>query len=87
MSCNQSLVEGVGDRLVAAASTPVELVPAGTVASECHVTHRTIGRWILDEAVGFPQPVEINKRLYWRRPQLKEWKCSRPAASSRMGAR
>jgi hypothetical protein len=27
MSCNQSLVEGVGDRLVATASTPLSLSP------------------------------------------------------------
>jgi hypothetical protein len=44
-------------------SGPIELVPAGTVAAECHVTRRTIGRWILDAAIGFPAPVEINKRL------------------------
>jgi predicted DNA-binding transcriptional regulator AlpA len=62
--------------------SPVELVPAGTVASECHVTRRTIGRWILDPAVGFPPPVEINKRLYFRRGELEGWKLSRTVATA-----
>jgi hypothetical protein len=66
---------------------PVELVPAGIVASECHVTRRTVGRWILDPEVGFPSPVEINGRLYFRRPELEGWKTSRAVASCRMGAR
>jgi hypothetical protein len=35
-------------------SGPVELVPAGIVAAECHVTRRTISRWILDAAIGPP---------------------------------
>ena len=27
--------------------------------------------------MGFPQPVEINKRLYFRRSELEAWKLSR----------
>ena len=66
---------------------PVELVPAVTVASEFHTTRRTIGRWFVTPAMGFPQPVEINKRLYFRRSELEAWKLSRAVASCRMGAR
>jgi hypothetical protein len=82
---NESFGEGNG--AVAAAGAPVELVPAGTVAAECHVARRTIGRWILDPAIGFPAPIEINHRLYFRRPELEAWKLSRAIAASRMGAR
>ena len=57
--------------------SPVELVPAVTVASEFHTTRRTIGRWFVTPAMGFPQPVEINKRLYFRRSELEAWKLSR----------
>jgi hypothetical protein len=57
----------------------VELVPAVTVANECHVTRRTVGRWMLDPAIGLPPPVEINKRLYFRRAELESWKLSRTA--------
>ena len=66
-------------------TVPVELIPAGTVAAELHRTRRTIGRWILDPTLNFPAPVEINKRLYFRRPQLEDWKRERPAASLRTG--
>jgi predicted DNA-binding transcriptional regulator AlpA len=64
-------------------SGPVELVPAPTVAAECHVTRRTVGRWLLDENLGFPAPVEINRRLYFRRAELEAWKLSRLAEGVR----
>ena len=65
---------------------PVELVPAPTVATECHVTRRTVGRWLLDENLGFPAPVEINRRLYFRRSELEAWKLSRLAGGSALKA-
>jgi hypothetical protein len=57
----------------------LELVPAVTAARELHVTRRTVGRWMLDPTVGFPPPVEINTRLYFRRDELESWKLSRGA--------
>jgi hypothetical protein len=59
--------------------SPIELVPAVTAARELHVTRRTVGRWMLDPAVGFPPSVEINTRLYFRRDELESWKVSRAA--------
>jgi predicted DNA-binding transcriptional regulator AlpA len=70
-----------------AVEAPIELVPAANVASECHINRRTIGRWILDEKLSFPAPIEINKRLYFRRADLEAWKVSRAVASCRTGAR
>jgi hypothetical protein len=58
-------------------SSPLELVPAVTVAKEFNTTRRTIGRWFVTPAMGFPQPVEINKRLYFRRNEIESWKVSR----------
>lgn len=66
-------------------SGPIELIAAGTIAAECHVRRRTIGRWILDAVIGFHAPVEINKGLYFRRAELEAWKVSRAVASCRMG--
>jgi hypothetical protein len=63
----------------------VELVPAVTAARECHVTRRTIGRWLTLPAVSFPPPVEINTRLYFRRDQLENWKASRTAPAKAAG--
>jgi hypothetical protein len=59
---------------------PVELVPAPRAAAECNVVRRTIGRWLLDADLGFPAPIEINRRLYFRRSELEAWKLSRLAA-------
>jgi len=56
---------------------PQTLVPAPKAASECHVTRRSLGRWMKDERLNFPRPVEINKRLYFDRDELEAWKRSR----------
>jgi hypothetical protein len=56
---------------VAPDSAPVVLVAAGTVAGECNVVRRTIGRWFLNPAVGFPAPIQINRRLYFRRHEIE----------------
>jgi predicted DNA-binding transcriptional regulator AlpA len=61
-------------------SSPVELVPAVTVASEFHTTRRTIGRWFVTPAMNFPQPISINSRLYFRRSEIEAWKLSRAVA-------
>jgi predicted DNA-binding transcriptional regulator AlpA len=60
--------------------SPVELVPAVMVAREFSTTRRTIGRWFVTPAMDFPQPVEIKKRLYFRRSELEAWKLSRASA-------
>lgn len=53
------------------------LVPAPTVAEEFGITRRTLGRWFVDTELEFPKPVEINRRLYFRRGDLEAWKISR----------
>lgn len=58
-----------------------ELVPAPTIAKEFGVARRTIGRWFVDTSLEFPQPVEINRRLYFRRADIEAWKMSRLRAS------
>jgi predicted DNA-binding transcriptional regulator AlpA len=37
------------------------------------VTDRTIDRWIADPAMGFPQPITINKRRYFSESELTAW--------------
>jgi predicted DNA-binding transcriptional regulator AlpA len=61
-----------------------ELVPAVKVAAEFNVSRRTIGNWILQPTIGFPQPININNRMYFRRPELEAWKISRSVASLKM---
>jgi hypothetical protein len=68
-------------RTGAAVGPADELVPAPVLAKEFGVTRRTLGRWFVDPRLNFPPPVEINGRLYSRRPEIERWKLERPLAS------
>ena len=39
----------------------------GRVSTMC------IWRWMRDDRVQFPQPIQINKRNYWRLGDLRQW--------------
>ncbi len=55
-----------------------ELIPAPKLAkNEFDVDRRTIGRWIKNPSLGFPQPTRINGRLYFRRREIEDWKRTR----------
>jgi len=58
-----------------------ELIPAPALAQEFRVTRRTLGRWFTNEKLGFPKPVEINTRLYFKRADIEAWKMTRVHAS------
>jgi len=45
------------------------------------VTAMTIHRWLRNESLGFPQPIYINRRRYWREADLDAF--DRRAAGSR----
>jgi predicted DNA-binding transcriptional regulator AlpA len=53
------------------------LLPTRRVCERYHVTDRTVDRWIRDEVLGFPQPVIINKRRYFRERHLLDWERDR----------
>lgn len=53
------------------------LVPTRLVCDRYHVSDRTIDRWISKPELGFPQPIIINKRRYFREQQLQLWERSR----------
>jgi predicted DNA-binding transcriptional regulator AlpA len=42
-----------------------------------NVSHMCIWRWIRDERVQFPQPIQINRRNYWRLGDLRRWQAER----------
>jgi predicted DNA-binding transcriptional regulator AlpA len=50
-----------------------ELWPTRRVLQRYGVCARTIDRWVADQSLGFPQPIVINKRRYFRERQLVEW--------------
>jgi predicted DNA-binding transcriptional regulator AlpA len=42
-----------------------------------NVSHMCLWRWMRDERVLFPQPVQINRRNYWRLGDLRRWQATR----------
>jgi predicted DNA-binding transcriptional regulator AlpA len=42
-----------------------------------NVSHMCIWRWRRDERVQFPQPIQINRRNYWRLGDLRRWQATR----------
>jgi len=38
----------------------------------------TLWRWLRDPELGFPRPLVINGRRYWRESEIKAWLASRP---------
>ncbi len=50
------------------------LLNSSQVKARCgSVSDMCIWRWLRDERVGFPHPVKINKRNYWKLGDLRAW--------------
>jgi predicted DNA-binding transcriptional regulator AlpA len=49
-------------------------VPATELAAELGISRRTLARWLLDVALGFPRPKIVNHRLYFERSSVEAWK-------------
>lgn len=54
-----------------AQSSPDDLLPAAQVRVRYGVSDMTVFRWLADEKLGFPQPIRINNRRYWRVAELQ----------------
>jgi predicted DNA-binding transcriptional regulator AlpA len=46
-----------------------------------NISDMTVWRWLHDPYLGFPQPIYLGKRRYWRLGDLEAWERSRAAAS------
>ena len=44
------------------------------------VSEMSIWRWLKDEDMGFPKPIVINRRRYWREADIAAWLEAREAA-------
>jgi hypothetical protein len=53
------------------------LVPSRKVQERYLICDRTLDRWTSNPILGFPQPVIINKRRYWRVSELTAWERAR----------
>jgi hypothetical protein len=56
-------------------------LPARLVCERYDIVRRTLDRWIDNEALGFPRPIVINKRRYFREHELEAWERQRAQAA------
>ena len=64
---------------------PLQL-PIGAVAARYSISTRTVDRWLADPRVGFPQPLRVRDRRYWRIADLESWERARAAGSVKQAA-
>jgi hypothetical protein len=65
------------------ADSDSSLVPSRKVLERYLICDRTLDRWTANPTLGFPQPVLINKRRYWRVAELAAWERSRAKGAAR----
>ena len=52
-------------------------LPAGQVRARYGVSDMSLWRWLRNEALGFPHPLKINGRRFWKLVDLESWEDSR----------
>jgi predicted DNA-binding transcriptional regulator AlpA len=52
------------------------LLPAGMVRARYNVSDMSIWRWLNDDRLGFPKPLRIHNRRFWRLADLRAWEAS-----------
>jgi predicted DNA-binding transcriptional regulator AlpA len=57
-------------------------LPAGQVRNRYGVSDMALWRWLRNEGLGFPHPIRINGRRFWKRKDLEAWEASRTAETS-----
>jgi predicted DNA-binding transcriptional regulator AlpA len=59
-----------------------KLIPATKLRAEYlgGVSDMSLWRWMHDPALGFPQPIRIQGRRYWREADIADWLEAREAA-------
>jgi predicted DNA-binding transcriptional regulator AlpA len=56
---------------------PPTYLPAGAVRARYGVSDMSLWRWLRDDALGFPAPIRINRRRFWKLAELEAWEASR----------
>lgn len=52
-------------------------LPAAAVRSRYGVSDMSLWRWLRDPRLGFPRPMRINGRQFWKLASLEAWDRSR----------
>jgi predicted DNA-binding transcriptional regulator AlpA len=55
------------------AQTTDTLIPGPKVSRRYNRSDKTLDRWLNDEALGFPRPIMIRNRRYFRESELVAW--------------
>ena len=64
------------------APTPQQIFLIGPqVQARYQRSHVSIWRWVRDPALGFPQPLQINRLNYLRLADLETWEAARRVAA------
>lgn len=59
-----------------------KLISAKTVRELCgNISDMSLWRWLNDPALGFPRPIYIQKRRFWREAEILEWIEAREVAA------
>ena len=53
------------------------MLPARNVCTRYSISRRTLDRWLANSGLGFPAPLVINGRRYWRLAQIEGWERDR----------
>ena len=59
--------------------SPEDLLPAAHLLARYRVSDMTLFRWLKDQKLGFPQPIRINGRRYWRLADLQAFEARQAA--------
>jgi predicted DNA-binding transcriptional regulator AlpA len=58
------------------------LLPASSVWTRFGVVDRTLDRWLEKASLGFPRPIVINRRRYFRESEIVAWERMQAAVKS-----
>ena len=63
--------------------TPRKLASKATTADIFNSSEATIDRWRKDPTSGFPEPININNKLFWFLDEIFAWMETRPRVSEK----
>jgi predicted DNA-binding transcriptional regulator AlpA len=52
-------------------------LPSAAVRARYGVSDMSLWRWLRNEATGFPHPIRVGKRRFWKLDELEAWEASR----------
>ena len=60
-----------------------KLIPSATVREICGgISDMSLWRWLNDPVMGFPRPLVISRRRYWREADIANWIAERERAAA-----